>query len=147
MIRCLLIASVVCLFAVATPGHEGAEPEKVVAAELKMLEGEWRIVTAETGGQPVESKTVAKFAGAKCTLTDPGFPAVVNTVAIRPSKDPMWMDITNPVTKQTFLGIYKLDGDSLIATFQSEKAGRPTQFKTKKESGAVMYTYERIKAK
>ncbi len=128
-------------------GRDEAKPDKAVEAEHKKLDGEWKIVTAEAGGQMIESKSTAVFAGAKCTLIDPGFPAVANTILLDPTKEPKWIDLTNPATKTTFLGIYELKGDSLIATFQAEKGGRPTQFKTKKAGAGAMYTYERVKQK
>ena len=128
-------------------GRDEAKPDKAMEAEHKKLDGEWKIAAAEAGGQKIESKSTAVFAGAKCTLIDPGFPAVANTIVLDPTKEPKWIDLTNPATKTTFLGIYELKGDSLIATFQAEKDGRPTQFKTKKASAGVMYTYERVKQK
>ena len=55
------------------------------------------------------------------------------------------MDVTNPQGK-THRGIYELKGDTLKGVFQpDEKRERPTKFETKKGSGLVMFTYQRVK--
>jgi uncharacterized protein (TIGR03067 family) len=122
------------------------EPNKAVQEELKLLEGEWRIVTVEVDGVSADSKSIIKFAGGKCTLSEPGsgFPDIELVITLDPTKSPKWMDTTNP-QKKTHKGIYELKGDKLklAVLLQDMKGERPTEFKAKK--GQVIYTYERIK--
>jgi uncharacterized protein (TIGR03067 family) len=127
----------------------GEEPDKAVEAELKRLDGEWKIIAAEQGGAAVESNDVVVFSGRKCTVTNPGTKIVLeSTISIDPSKTPKRIEVTNTATKEVWAGIYELKGDTLRAVFQGEKGGeRPTEFKTKKGSLEVMYTYERVKPK
>jgi uncharacterized protein (TIGR03067 family) len=126
----------------------GDEPNKAVQEELKLLEGEWRIVATEVDGKAIETaKTVVTFASGKCTISVPGsgIPAIETTIAIAPTQEPKWMDVTN-ANKVTQKGIYELKGDTLKAVFRiDEKRDRPTEFKSTK--GTVLYTYERVKPK
>jgi uncharacterized protein (TIGR03067 family) len=140
----------VCVFAgllwVVAAGGEEPKTDKAVEAELKRLEGRWRIVAAQKEGAATESKTLVQFSGTRCTLTDPDIKLVVeNTVVLDPSKDPKWIDLTNTTTKLTHRGIYELKGDRLKAVFSLDKDGkRPEKFETTKGSREVMYTYERL---
>src|SRR5262245_35377021 len=82
---------------VGAAGDDEPKLSKEVRDELKLLEGEWRVVAAEQDGAPVESKTVVRFAGGRCTLTEPGagLPPLELTLAIDPTKKPKQMDVTN----------------------------------------------------
>jgi uncharacterized protein (TIGR03067 family) len=124
------------------------DPKKanVVEAELKRFSGEWRIVAAELGGEAAESKDLVAFSGLKCTITNPITKVKLeNTITIDPLKTPKQIAVTNIKTKETWVGIYELKGDQLRAVFQGQKGGkRPAEFKTRKGSQEVMYSYERI---
>jgi uncharacterized protein (TIGR03067 family) len=126
----------------------GGEPPKAVTDELKLLEGEWKIVAAEADGKPVESKAVVKFtADGKCTISTPGAQTIETTFTLDPTKEPKWMDVLDAVRKTPQKGIYELKGDKLRAVVQADPKGdRPTEFSTKKK-GEVMFTYERVKPK
>jgi uncharacterized protein (TIGR03067 family) len=142
----MLVLPAVLSCAVASSGDE-PQKAKAVEAELKRLDGEWRIVAAEQGGAVTESNDLVVFSGLKCTVTNPETKIVLeNTITIDPYKTPKQIGVTNTKTKQTWVGIYELKGNQLRAVFQGEKDGkRPTEFKTKKGSQEVMYTYERVK--
>jgi uncharacterized protein (TIGR03067 family) len=137
------------LVAFAASGQEAPKKDEAVAAELKQLKGQWQITAAEQGGAATEAIGLVEFDGDKCILTDPKTKVVLeNTIAIDPSKNPKWMDVTNLKTKQTWLGIYEFKGDTLRAVFQTAKDGkRPTAFTTRAGGSEVMYTYKRVKAK
>lgn len=125
----------------------GDEPKKAAQEELKLFEGEWRIVTVEADGKTTESKTIVKFASGKCTISQPGsgIPDIETTVTLDPSKKPKWIDVTN-AKQVTHKGIYEQKGDTMKAVFQGDEKGeRPTEFKSKK--GEVMFSYERVKPK
>jgi uncharacterized protein (TIGR03067 family) len=125
------------------------EKAKAVKAELRSLKGEWRIIAAEMGGKAVESNDLVVFSSRKCTITNPKTKIVLeNAFTIDPSKTPKQIGVTNTKTNETWVGIYELKGDRLRAVFQGNKGGkRPTEFKTRKGSLEVMYTYKRIKPK
>src|SRR5262249_59037030 len=153
MTRILLLA-IAGLFAgaagVGTAGDDTPKVSKEVQDELKRLDGEWRVVAAEVDGEPFESKLVLRFAGGKCTSSDPGsgLPDWETTIALDPAKAPKRMDMTNPKLKTTHRGIYELKGDSLKVVYQIDQKGdRPTEFQTKKGSGLAMFTLERVKPK
>jgi uncharacterized protein (TIGR03067 family) len=126
----------------------GDEPPRAVKDELKLLEGEWKVVAAEADGKPVESKAVVKFtADGKCTISTPGATTIETTITLDPTKEPKWMDAMDAVRKTPQKGIYELKGDKLRAVFQPDAKGdRPAEFSTKKK-GEVMFTYERVKPK
>ena len=127
----------------------GAAPEKAVAVELKKLDGDWKIVAAEQGGAAVESSDLVTFSGGKCTVTNPATKIVLeNTFSIDPYKTPKRIEVTNTKTKQTWVGIYELNGDKLRCLFYGGKdAQTPTAFKTREGGLEVMFTYERVKPK
>ncbi|MBV9123733.1 MAG: TIGR03067 domain-containing protein [Planctomycetes bacterium] len=111
------------------------------------MEGKWRIVAAEQGGRKVDSPDLVVFSGDQCILKNPGLPDLESTFTLDPSKNPKWIDVTGPKATGgvTWLGIYELKGDTLRAVFQGDKNGnRPTEFRTKKGSLEVMYTYKRV---
>ena len=118
----------------------GEEPEKAVAAELKRLDGDWKIVAAEQGGEAIESNTLVVFSGGKCTVTNPATGIVFeNTIAVDPSKTPKRIEVTNTKTKEVWAGIYELKGDKLRCLLYGGKdAKAPAEFKTKKGSLEVM---------
>ncbi len=152
MMKSLVISMLVppaLLSAVAPTGGVETQKAKAVAGELKRLQGEWRIVAAELGGEAVESNDLVMFSGIKCTITNPRTKTVLqNTFTIDPSKTPKHLGLTNTQTKEAWVGIYELKGDRLRAVFQGQKGGkRPTEFKTRKGSLEVMYTYKRVKPK
>jgi uncharacterized protein (TIGR03067 family) len=124
-----------------------SDKKAAVKAELKRLEGQWRIVAAEQGGQPVEANDIVVFSDHKCTVTNPTSKVVwQNSLALDPSRTPKHMEVTNTKTKQQWRGIYELKGDRLRVVFQGNNGGkRPTEFKTRSGSREVMYTYERVK--
>lgn len=131
--------------------HLGAAqaPADAVEAELKRLAGKWRVVAAERDGTPAKSDTVAQFIGTKVRLSAPGsgLPPWELTLTLDPSATPPRMDLTNEVGR-TQKGIYELMGDTLRVVSQADPAGpRPTELKTAKGDGRVMYTYQRVKAK
>jgi uncharacterized protein (TIGR03067 family) len=127
----------------------GDGPEKAVAEELKRLDGEWKIVAAEQGGETIGANDIVGFAGQKCTVTNPATKIVFeNTITVDPSKKPKRIELTNVKTKEVWAGIYELEGDKLRCLFYGGKdAKAPTEFKTTQGKPEVMYTYERVKHK
>jgi uncharacterized protein (TIGR03067 family) len=134
---------------IAASGGAGPQEAKAVEAELERLEGQWRIVAAERGGEVAPSSDLVVFSGRKCTITNPTTKVVLeNTIMLDPSKTPKQIDVTNTKTKEMWLGIYELKGKRLRAAFQGRQGGkRPAGFRTTKASQEVMKPYERVKPK
>jgi uncharacterized protein (TIGR03067 family) len=141
----VIVAALACLGA-----STGQKPDKAVEAELKLLDGEWKVIAAEMGGEPCECNDQVVFSGGKCTVTNPATKIVLeNTIALDPSKMPKRMVVTNTQTKEVWVGIYELKEGKLRALFYGGKDApkAPTGFKTEKGSLQVMYTCERVKPK
>src|SRR5262249_37043279 len=68
---------------------EAEKADDAVKAELKRLEGEWRIVAGEQGGRAFEPDDVVVFAGGKSTITNRTTKVVTeNTFTIDPALEP-----------------------------------------------------------
>ncbi|HEX4612864.1 MAG TPA: hypothetical protein VH092_32025 [Urbifossiella sp.] len=72
----ILLLAVASVFAGAVrggaAGADGPNARPEVREKQKRLEGVWRVVAAGQAGEAVESKTVVRFAGNTCTLSEPG---------------------------------------------------------------------------
>jgi uncharacterized protein (TIGR03067 family) len=134
---------------VSVAQHSAAQaPGKTPEAELKRLEGQWRVVAYEVDGmQSDEVKVVARFAKGKMTLLAPAPERSPEfTLTIDPSKSPSWMDLTTQTGEVTYRGIYELKGDTLRVVSQTKAEGaRPAVFGAAKGSGLVMYTFKQFK--
>jgi uncharacterized protein (TIGR03067 family) len=113
------------------------------------LQGTWKLVSLEAGGQPAPPEIVARlrlvFRNDTVTLT-PGEPGFTNyTFKVDPTTRPPSFDMTPADGKhkgKTNKGIYSLNGDDLKICFNRDKA-RPREMNTK--SGSVLYVLKREK--
>jgi len=124
-------------------------PDDDVKADLKKLEGTWRLVGLEVGGKQVNPDTWGRpvrreFSGTKSSFAS-GERVVDGQITINPSKTPKWID-ENLVTDKRFQGIYELKGDTLRLFMVPEGGQRPTELKTKEGTQQAIQTYERVKA-
>ena len=124
-------------------------PDDDVKADLKKLEGAWRLVGLEVGGKAVNPDTWGRpvrreFSGTKSSFAS-GERVVDGQITINPSKTPKWIDETL-VTDKRFQGIYELKGDTLRLFMERQGGQRPTEFKTKEGTQQAVETYERVKA-
>jgi len=141
MIRGLLIVS--ALFIVAADAKEDA-----VKADLKKLQGRWLLERLERNGFDATKASnvegyVFEFLDAKFFMwrsreKKAGKDSIGYSITIDPSKDPKHIDI-----KELALGIYKIEGDTLIICWDIE---RPTEFKGPKDKfGWRLWTLKRLK--
>ncbi len=129
--------------------------------KAEKLDGSWLIVGMEKAGQKLpddffknapEKERTVKIAGDKLTAMKKDGKEDSLTVKFDPSKTPKQVTTTEakPGGKaETSVGIYKLDGDTLtICAVESEKeADRPKEFKTAKDSNAMILVLKRLKDK
>ncbi|QEL18342.1 TIGR03067 domain-containing protein [Limnoglobus roseus] len=122
------------------------EPTRSVEEEHALLNGKWRLISAEANGQsekPVVS-VIELVSGQGKIDNGPGFAPLDTTYTIDPSQRPRSIDVSIKQFKTTNKGIYRLKGDRLTMVFQGDHKGeRPTSFRTK--DGEVLNTYERVK--
>lgn len=145
---------VTLLFALAIPIAVSADDD--VKKELKVLEGKWKVSAIEANGSAFPKEQTPDFtfivgADGKCTAQSPQGEFQVN-IKLNPKANPKAIDNehqTGPHQGMKQFGIYKLDGDKwLVCAAQAggEEKDRPKSFTTK-DSGNVLFTFERVKEK
>jgi len=129
------------LIAAADAPEQPKQETPAAKADLKNLQGTWRVVRAENKGEDVRQKLGYE----QFTVEGNTMRMVRNgeerTTAfeIDPAHDPKWITFMPPTGKK-IEGIYELKGDAWQTA--SSGRGRPATFEDK---GAVMFVYERAK--
>jgi uncharacterized protein (TIGR03067 family) len=114
-----------------------------------MLDGEWTMVSMEQRGQQIPEETVKQYRltiqGNRWTVTTPHGVETKMTFRTDASKDPKTIDLSLKTGDQEAVsrGVYKLEGDTLAVCRTTGDIERPTEFKTKPESG-VMIVWKRV---
>jgi uncharacterized protein (TIGR03067 family) len=125
-------------------------------AELRKFQGRWRVIKAETRGKvrlPLEGeKTICLVKGSRMVFdgraetftVDPGkvpkainLSATVNRLVESPGKEPEMREV-----KETLLGIYAFEGDTLKLCFSLGK--RPGEFRTAAGSTSVFLILRKL---
>jgi RNA polymerase sigma factor (sigma-70 family) len=144
------------------------DPAELAAAELKTLEGAWRAVRADGGGQPRDPDDLARMRvrvlGDRLHLYADGRDedrVVVHRIAVTPTTAPRRIDLARVAWGEKITpdpadggrpvaGIYKLDGDTLTICAavaagpgQPPPAARPAEFKGGKD--LALLVLERVK--
>jgi uncharacterized protein (TIGR03067 family) len=150
--------TLIALFAMTCAGARADDP---AAYEGKKLQGEWRAVEVELQGKKLtkddaEAKTmrfVIKDNGLTFSNTEKTGRERKKTFKLDPGKTPKEIDITSLDGQEkdtTAACIYKLDGDRLticMPYFAKDPSVRPKEFKAEADSGLMLLTLERAKAK
>lgn len=119
---------------------------------LDKLQGTWTGVSMESEGVAADEaqahgmKLVIK--GNKYTFTTGGGQEEEGTLKVDASKKPKTMDvhITAGAEKgQTQLGIYEIDGDTFRLCVAGDMKDRPTELKSKADSGHGLFVFKRAK--
>jgi uncharacterized protein (TIGR03067 family) len=141
------ITAVVGVLLLTPPAPATAQDEKVPkpAADAAKPQGKWTVVSIEVDGKidkSDEGKTVT-IEGDKLTLPELG-----DKIAVKFNTDrkPHEFDLLDGEGKVALRGIYKLDGDTLVACYPNSlapDAARPTEFSGAKDKKQVLLTLKR----
>ena len=138
-IRFGLIACVAGSWAVAAPIKNPAKKDSPT------IFGEWVSATDGDGVRHVFAEDgkylrVENMAGRQ--------QQTYSTYVVNTKKNPAEFDITHPGPKFTFLGIYKIEGDTLTLCISGQMGrDRPTKFENSAEPPVLLVTYKRVKPK
>jgi RNA polymerase sigma-70 factor (ECF subfamily) len=131
----LPIVFLVVLIATAVSAQEAKK-------ELDKFQGQWVGVSREERGKKMPDKFAMQYKltiqGNRWTVKDGDGSENDVAIQIDPSKNPKTIDLTFKVDKErtyTFLGIYKLEGDTLTVCLRAAPRGRPKHFETTREGG------------
>jgi uncharacterized protein (TIGR03067 family) len=145
----------ICVLVVlATPLLLAAGNDDDVRKELKALQGKWKAVALEVGGNALPKEAVPDFTyiiGADGKAT--GKTAkneYAATMTVNPKKDPKTIDNVHESGAQKGkkqYGVYKLEGDKLTVCMTPPgraEGDRPKDFATK-DTTNVVFVFERLK--
>lgn len=128
-------------------GNTSAKPE--LSADLKKLQGDWKMVTAKMRGQnapPEFLKTKLNVKGDTFTLIRK-IGGKIRQSPIRgklnTAKTPRQIDFIKKDGTVDSVGIYKLDGDKVSFCFDRKK--RPAKFESPAGSQATLFVFKRVK--
>ena len=120
--------------------------------DLKALQGSWRLVAGEIGGQKMTAEELKKaklvFNGDRYTVRRGSGPTVAGTVKLNPTKNPKSIDITDSdglYKGKTLLGIYALKGDELKECFTPPGGGRPAKFAAEAGTSEFLHVWKHVK--
>jgi uncharacterized protein (TIGR03067 family) len=143
-----------CLAAVLVCPSFALADNDDVQKELKSLQGSWKTVGMEVGGNPLPKDQIFSFtisvgADGKSTgkLVEEEFKFAIT---VDPSKKPKTINNVHETGDQKGkkqFGIYKLEGDKWTVCMSrpgAEEADRPKDFVTK-DSPCVIFVFERVK--
>lgn len=121
-------------------------------AELKKMQGTWKVVAAEKDGDSFD-----RIVGGVMVVKDNHFDIKTKAgtelkgdLVLDPDKKPKTINYAHqegPLRENTWEGIYEIDGDKLKVIYAEAegKKDRPTEFKTTKGCGHLLLEFERVK--
>ena len=123
------------------------------AAESPKLDGTWKPVEAELGGQPTPAAVLAsitlRLRGESyevVVVTERGISPDKGTVAFDEAAKPKGMTVTGvegPNAGKTFPAIFELEGDRLRICYDLSGAKRPSEFRSVPGTKLFLVTYRR----
>lgn len=133
--RLVLVLAMLPLLAAASPAA-AAEPTPAQAADLKKMQGRWRVATFETGGgdyKDIAEASMVEVKESKFELSLEGQLEVTQEIAIDPAKSPKEIELSYDVDgkKKVSKGIYEFEGDSWKFCVNEEGDSRPKSFSVK----------------
>ena len=124
----------------AGAGDRPAAPARAsttAEAERAKLQGVWQVISFVKGGQALPDQEVQAvrftFTDSEWAMSGPGVQLPFRPFALDPSPEPRAIEFTMP-TGKVVLGIYQMDGDSLMLCVDHDMEGtggkRPTAFRS-----------------
>jgi uncharacterized protein (TIGR03067 family) len=142
--------SVLTLFVCLSFGAVRAD--EPVDKEMKLMEGEWQMVSGEREGNAFPDEVVKSFKritkDGETTTETSGTLILKAKFKVDPSKKPKTIDyeITDgPQKGKAMIGIYELKGDDFKACMVMSDEKRPTDFTTKDGDGRTLTVWKRVK--
>lgn len=124
-------------------------PLSALADDLKVMEGRWKVDSAEAGGKPVDSEELRAMV---VTITGDHYELTTKdgldggTLKLDETKAPKTMDATDTEgldVGKVIQAIYEVSGDTMRVCYALDGSGRPTEFATKEGSPWLLITYKR----
>lgn len=142
------ITALVALMLIALAVRAGTS-----ADDLKAMQGQWSVTIVERDGKPAGDelknvKLVVLIAGNdyRVLVNDKVISGGTFTIDARKSPRTIDTKITEGPNKGVAeKGIYKIDGDKMVAVFAKPGKARPTAFRTQEGSDQSILHYKRIK--
>jgi uncharacterized protein (TIGR03067 family) len=125
-----------------------------VKAELKKLEGTWKLVSLESRGRKYDADFFQQInyrltlKGTTYSLEMRGRKGTVATIKVDPKQKPKTLDlaVTEGIQKgRTILAIYSLEGDTLTICQTVPGKKRPTAFAAPAGSSEALFTLKKEK--
>jgi uncharacterized protein (TIGR03067 family) len=152
MNSCCPIAAVVVAASawLAFAGADKSLTSVETRADLKKLQGTWRIVAVHNGGEGDKERKVTRmtFRGNRIVFAFAGrTDSEQARFRIHPSGKPKRIDIEVRIfdARLWMEGIYVLDRDALTLCFDRRGKKRPTKFDEAASSGCVLVKLERVR--
>lgn len=143
------VCGVVAIFALELLGCSALADD--AKDDLKALEGSWDLIYFERNGKEVklQNDTKAINTGNKFVIKRGDQVIAAGTMKLDPSKKPKASETSyteGPDKGKMFKGIYQIEGDTVkFCRAGSPDDDRPTEFKTKPDSGQFVAIYKRTK--
>lgn len=128
-----------------------AQENAAVKKELELLQGAWKVTSAERDGKPddLSKNAVITFTkDSKLTVKLADGKSAASSFKLDPAQKPKAIDYTptdGPDKGKTHLGIYSLEGDTLKICRADAGKERPKDFTTKADSARMLFVLQRDK--
>ncbi len=123
--------------------YQTAVLTKLRDADQALLQGSWRLVSSQFGGQTVfATNSRYVFEGDQCTVFDNGQRVIGKTCTLDPSQTPKAIDVVTERGVKLW-GIYSFAGNSLMFCLTPSPTVRPTDFVTRPDSDWLVIVLSR----
>jgi uncharacterized protein (TIGR03067 family) len=118
--------------------------------DLRLLQGNWKVVSAELGGDLCPGNDLADL---RLTIRDRTWTVELHgsrdrgTLTVDVSQRPRAMNLVGtegPTRGKTLLAVYDLSGDMLRVCYALDGKERPAGFESKRGTQLIVVTYQRV---